>query len=127
MQTRLLNAPSAPQPLAAYSQAVEVTGATRTLYLSGQLGIATDGTCPAGMAEQAELAWRNIGAQLAAADLTFQNIVKMTFIIPDRADLAAARPARDAALGAHHPATTVIIAGLVNPAWKIEIEAISCG
>ena len=126
MHIRHINASSAPEPLAAYSQAVEVTGATRTLYISGQLGIAADGTFPPGIAEQAEFAWHNLGAQLEAAGMTFQNIVKMTFIFADRADLAAARPAREAAMGSHHPATTVIIAGLVNPAWKIEIEAVAC-
>ncbi len=127
MTIRPFNAPDAPQPLAAYSQAVEVNAATRTVYVSGQLGIHADGTAPEGIAAQAELAWHNLGAQLAAAGLTVHNIVKMTFIFADRADLAGARPAREAAMGAHSPATTVIIAGLVNPAWKIEIEAIAVG
>ncbi len=127
MTTRPFNAPDVPQPLAAYSQAVEVTAATCTVYISGQLGIDADGTAPDGIAAQAELAWRNLGAQLTTAGMTFQNIVKMTFIFADRADLAGARPAREAAMGAHHPATTVLIAGLVNPAWKVEIEAVAIG
>ena len=125
MRTRFFNAASAPQPQAAYSQAVEVTAATRTLYLSGQLGINADGSFPPGAAEQAELAWRSVGAQLAEAGLSFKHIVKLTIILSDRADLPAVRPARDAAMGTHRPASTVLIAGLVNPAWKIEIEAIA--
>ena len=126
MQIDRINAPAAPQPLGAYSQAVQVTGANRTLYISGQPGMEVDGSFPADIAGQAELAWRNLGAQLAAAGMGFRNIVKMTFIFVDRADLAGARPAREAAMGDDHPATTVIIAGLVNPAWRIEIEAVAC-
>ena len=38
MQRRDLNAPDAPLPVAAYTQAIEVAGATRTLYISGQVG-----------------------------------------------------------------------------------------
>ena len=38
MQRRDLNAPDAPLPISAYTQAIEVSGATRTLYISGQVG-----------------------------------------------------------------------------------------
>jgi enamine deaminase RidA (YjgF/YER057c/UK114 family) len=64
MQRRDINAETAPLPAAAYSQAVEVTGGTRTLFISGQLGIEADGTTPTDMTEQARLAWRNLEAQL---------------------------------------------------------------
>jgi enamine deaminase RidA (YjgF/YER057c/UK114 family) len=43
------------------------------LYISGQLGTHADGTAPPDMAEQARLAWRNLGAQLAAVGMTFGN------------------------------------------------------
>ena len=72
MQKRDINAETAPPPVAAYSQAVEVTGGTRMLFISGQLGIEADGTTPAGMAEQARLAWRNLEAQLKAAAMGFE-------------------------------------------------------
>jgi enamine deaminase RidA (YjgF/YER057c/UK114 family) len=44
MQRRDINAGDAPAPGGQYNQAVEVTGAGRTLYLSGQVGIAADGS-----------------------------------------------------------------------------------
>jgi enamine deaminase RidA (YjgF/YER057c/UK114 family) len=47
-------------------------------------------------------------------------------IIPDAAEIPASRPARAEALGDRRPASTLIVAGLANPAWKIEIEAIAC-
>ena len=126
MQIRPINAESAPQPASAYSQAVEVSGATRTLYLSGQLGTEPDGTTPPSIEEQARLAWRNLTLQLEAAGMTFDNLVKVTMYLADPDDIPASRPARVEALGHRRPASTVVIAGLANPAWKIEIEAIAC-
>jgi 2-iminobutanoate/2-iminopropanoate deaminase len=125
MQRRDINAETAPLPAAAYSQAVEVTGGTRTLFISGQLGIEADGTTPTDMTEQARLAWRNLEAQLKAVGMGFDNLVKVTMIIPDPSDIPASRPARAEALGDRRPASTIIVAGLTNPDWKIEIEAIA--
>src|SRR5262249_25025293 len=67
MQRRDLNAPDAPAPVAAYTQAIEVSGATRTLYISGQVGLRTDGTIPDDIVEQSRLTWQNLEAQLRAA------------------------------------------------------------
>ena len=125
MQQRMINAANAPQPVNAYCQAMEVSGGTRILFISGQGGVRVDGTIPATMEEQAELAWRNVGSQLAAAGMGFGNLVKVTMIIRHESEILASRPARLAALGDHRPASTVIIGGLVNPAWKIEIEGIA--
>lgn len=126
MQQRYVNAESAPQPVSAYSQAVEVAAGTRMLFISGQVGTEADGSSPSSMEDQARLAWRNLGAQLAAAGMSFENLVKVTMIIPDPAEIPASRPARQDALGDRRPASTVIVAGLANPAWKIEIEGIAC-
>ncbi len=125
MQKRDIDAVDAPMPASPYSQAVEVLGATRTLYVSGQVGAEPDGTIPENVASQARLAWRNVEAQLRAAGMGLDNLVKVTTILPDAADIAASRAARIAALGDRRPASTLMIAGLANPAWKIEIEAIA--
>jgi enamine deaminase RidA (YjgF/YER057c/UK114 family) len=93
MQKREINTKLAPQPASAYCQAVEVTGSVRILYISGQLGMDTDGTTPSTMAGQARLAWRNVAAQLSEAGMGFDNLVKVTMIIPDAAEIPASRPA----------------------------------
>jgi enamine deaminase RidA (YjgF/YER057c/UK114 family) len=54
-----------------------------------------------------------------------ENLVKTTTIVPNRADIAAVRAGREAVLGAHKPASTLIVGGLSNPAWKVEVEAIA--
>jgi 2-iminobutanoate/2-iminopropanoate deaminase len=125
MERRDLNAPEAYHPVAAYTQAIEVSGAARTLYVSGQVGLSMDGTLPDGIAEQSHLAWQNLEAQLRAAGMTLDNLVKITIILPNGGDVAAAREARSKALGDRKPASTLIVGGLANPAWKIEIEAVA--
>ena len=125
MQRRDLNAPDAYLPVAAYTQAIEVSGATRTLYISGQIGQRMDGTIPDDFAEQSLLAWQNLAAQVRAAGMTLDNLVRVTTILPDRGDLAVAREARSKVLGDRKPVSTLIVGGLANPAWKIEIEGIA--
>ena len=125
MQRRDINAADAPAPAGQYSQAVEVSGATRTLYLSGQVGAAQDGSIAADATAQAAQVWANIAAQLRAAGMGIENLVKITTIVPNPADVAAVRAGRAAVLGDHRPASTLIIGGLADPAWKVEVEGIA--
>src|SRR6478735_9035938 len=125
MLRRDLNAPDVPPPVAAYTHAIEVTGATRTLYISGQIGQRIDGSIPADIVEQSRLAWQNLEAQLKAAGMTLDNLVKVTTILPNQGDVAAAREGRIKILGNRKPASTLIVGGLANPAWKIEVEGIA--
>ena len=125
MQRRDLNAPDAPAPVAAYTQAIEVSGASRTLYISGQIGQRMDGVIPDEIAEQSRLAWQNLEAQVKAAGMTLDNLVKVTTILPNHGDVAAAREARSKALGDRKPASILIVGGLADPAWKIEIEGVA--
>ena len=125
MQSRDINAPDAPAPISAYSQAVEVTAVTRTLYISGQVGVDIDGNIPDDFMEQSRLVWANVSAQLRAAEMTLDNVVKFVTILPNAADIAASRTSRQEALGNHRPAHTLIIGGLANAAWMIEVEAVA--
>ena len=64
MQIRHVNAPDAPAPSGQFTHAVEVTGASRTVYISGQVGSAMDGSIPEDATAQGRLVWHNIQAQL---------------------------------------------------------------
>ena len=125
MQRRDINAADAPAPAGQYTQAVEATGVIRTLYLSGQVGVAADGSIPEDAASQSALAWRNLLAQLRAADMGIENLVKITTIVRDPADIAAVRSGRAAVVGTLRPASTLVVGGLSNPAWKVEVEGIA--
>ena len=125
MHRRDLNAPDVHPPVAAYTHAIEVAGASRTLYISGQVGMRMDGSVPEDATEQSRLAYRNLEAQVMAAGMTLDNLVKITAIVPNHADIAAARAGREEVLAGRKPASTLIVGGLADPAWKIEIEGIA--
>jgi enamine deaminase RidA (YjgF/YER057c/UK114 family) len=40
-------------------------------------------------------------------------------------DIPAVRAGRADVLGAHRPASTLIVGGLANPDWKVEVEAVA--
>jgi enamine deaminase RidA (YjgF/YER057c/UK114 family) len=125
MQRRDVDAANAPAPAGQYTQAIEATEASRTLYISGQVGIAADGSLPDDAEAQCALAWRNLQAQLRAAGMEIENLVKITTIVRNPADVAKVRAGRAAVLGTHKPASTLVVGGLSNPAWRVEVEGIA--
>ena len=126
MQKRIINATDAPAPAGTYSQAIEVQNATRTLYVSGQIPVAVDGAVPGDFTSQARLAWQNVVAQLHAADMTLDNLIKVTIFLSDRRYIPEYRQVRSEFLGDRRPALTCIITGIFDTAWLLEIEAIAC-
>ena len=126
MQKRIIKATDAPAPAGTYSQAIEVQNATRTLYVSGQIPVAVDGAVPADFTSQARLAWQNVVAQLHAADMTLDNLIKVTIFLSDRRYIPEYRQVRSEFLGDRRPALTCIITGIFDTAWLLEIEAIAC-
>jgi len=108
-----------------YTHAIEITGDYRRLIISGQVGVAPDGTVPASAEGQIAQAFANLRAVLAANDMTVANIVKTTVFLTDRGLLATFRQARGAVFGEHAPpaSTLLFVAGLADPAWMVEIEA----
>lgn len=127
MEIALHNPASVAAPLGRYSHLVEVTGAGRMLFVSGQVPVRPDGSVPATLAEQADQVYANIVAVLADRGAPPASIVKLTTYYlagPDPDD--SVRKARARHLGEHRPASTAVqVAGLVDPAWLIEIDAIA--
>ena len=120
---RQINAPSAPQAAGGYSQAISVDGAKRLLFISGQIPENSAGELPTGFEDQARQAWANVLAQLAAADMTVANLVKVTTYLATRDHALPYRKVRAEVLGEHRPALTVVIAGIFDEKWLLEIEA----
>src|SRR5215510_2371818 len=117
MNNRLINAPDAPQPLASYSQAVEVSGYKRLLFVSGQVPMSQEGQIPTDFPSQCRLAWHNVMAQLRAADMSAGNLVKVTTFLADRQYGFVNRQIRQEFLDDHRPAATVVVAGLFDEKW----------
>ena len=125
MKFTAINSPTAPEPAGGYSQAIEVVGAERLLFVSGQIPVSASGAVPTDFSAQARLAWRNVLAQLAAAEMTVRNLVKVTVFLSSREFALANREIRQEVLGSHSPALTVIIAGIFDEKWLLEIEAVA--
>jgi 2-iminobutanoate/2-iminopropanoate deaminase len=124
MKLRKINAADAP-PATTYAQAVEMTDFSRIVYVSGQIPVAVDGTVPALFADQARLAWANVAAQLRAADMGWDNLVKVTIFLSDRKYIDDYRLTRDEALGGRKVGLTTVITGIFDEGWLLEIEAIA--
>ena len=125
MSTRSINAANGPEAVGGYSQAFESIGATRRLYISGQIPIGHDGNMPKNFSEQAQLVWANVIAQLHAAEMKVENLVKVTIFLSDRKYADENKSARHSALQNHCPALTVIITGIFDQSWLLEVEAIA--
>lgn len=111
----------APAPFSKYSQAVETNGNVRWLHVSGQVGIAPNGLMPDTFEQQHEMAWKNVFAVLAAADMTVTDIVEVIAIVTDHDQVPIYRITRDRMLEGHECASTMLVCGLANPDWKVEI------
>ena len=107
-----------------YSHSVLVEGGHRRLIVSGQVGKALDGTIPEDGAAQIGLALANLRAILDAHGMGPRDVVKVLLLVTDRALLPPLRAARDAFFAGHAPASTLlIVAGLADPRFLVEIEA----
>ena len=72
--------------------------------------------------EQAEQCLRNIEAALARAGCTFADVVRVRYLLPERADFEPCWPALRRCFGEVRPAATMMVCGLSDARMKIEIE-----
>lgn len=116
--------PSAVRAPTGYTHGLLIQGAERRLIISGQVGIAPDGTVPSTGEGQIAQAFSNLRAVLAENDMSVTNLVKTTVFLTDRALLSAFRAARDAVYAGHAPCSTLLfVSGLADPRFMVEIEA----
>ena len=122
---RPLTGDGSPPVEGSYPQAVEVLAPSRWLYLSGQIPVAPDGSLAPDFVGQCEQVWENIETQLTAAGMTLDNLVKVTTFLSDRQYALENREVRLRRLAGRQPALTVIVAGIFDEAWLVEIEAVA--
>ena len=102
-----------------------VTDSQRVLFISGQIPATPEGEIPEGFDAQCRLAWRNVFKVLHDAGMTVENLVKVTVFLSDRCFCDANARIWREMLGRQRPALTIIIAGIYDEAWLLEIEAIA--
>lgn len=109
-----------------YAHGALAENATRWLHLSGQVGVASDGTTEAGFEAQCRRAFSNISACLRDADMTLDHVVMLRIYLTRREDLAALRVIRGEVFGGRRfPSTLVFVSGLVGEDWLVELEAVA--
>jgi len=74
------------------------------------------------VAEQTAQCFKNIATALAQAGATLDEVMRVTYILPQAADFEACWPVLRQYLGRARPAATMVSAGLIDPRMKIEIE-----
>ncbi len=117
MEQRRVNAHDAPPA----GCDTAMSGAQRLLYNGGRIPADTAGHVLPDYGP-ARLVWANNGAQVRAADLSMANV---TMFPSDRKYGGANRTGGREILGEHPPASTVIITGIYDKAWLLEIQAIA--
>ena len=109
----------------AYAGACEVAAGSRLLFISGQVPERPDGSVPADFTAQCRLTWANVERQLHDAGMSLDNLVKVTTYLSDRRYRGENSLVRREVLKDRTPAITIIIAGIYDEAWLLEIEAIA--
>jgi len=76
--------------------------------------------------EQTEQCLKNIEAALQQAGSSLKDVVRVTYVLPNRADFETCWPVLRKYFGDVRPAAMMISAGLADPRMKIEIEVTAC-
>jgi enamine deaminase RidA (YjgF/YER057c/UK114 family) len=121
VQRRLISGHSPYEPVVGFSRAV-VMG--QTVYVAGTAPIPTDGSpAPENAYDQARLCLEIIGEALERAGAGFRDVVRTRIFVTDRLHYEEVARAHGEIFGEIRPASTAVVTDLLDPAWKVEIEA----
>lgn len=104
-----------------FSRAIRVG---ERVLVSGTAPVWAEGSCPDDPALQARRCFEIIADALAEAGAALADVVRTRMFLVDAADADAVGAVHGQLFAEVRPAATmVIVAGLVDPRWKVEIEA----
>lgn len=104
-----------------FSRAVRVGD---RVLVSGTGPVFPDGSCPDDAAAQARRCLAIIENALVEAGATLRDVVRSRVLLTDVGDAGAVSAVHGAVYGEIRPAATmVVVAGLLDPRWRVEIEA----
>jgi len=121
MERRLISGHSPYEPLVGFSRAVVIG---KHVYVAGTAPIPADGSAPPEDAyEQARLCLEIIGQALEEAGAAFENVVRTRVYVIDPVHFEGVGRAHGEVFGDIRPANTTVVTALLDPAWKVEIDA----
>ncbi len=110
-----------------YAHGVEIRPGARIIHVSGQAGVTPLGELSPDFKEQCRQSLINLQSVLVEGDMGLDDVVKLTFFLVRRHDIAGlVEVRRELLFGIGSAITTVFVAGLVSPHWLVEVEAIAC-
>lgn len=106
-----------------YSRAVVADG---FVFVAGTTGYDYETmTMPESVADQCANTLKTIEKALVEAGSGLDHVVQARYILPNPDDFEACWPHLKAAFGAARPAATMMVAGLMTPEMKVEIEVVA--
>jgi enamine deaminase RidA (YjgF/YER057c/UK114 family) len=109
------------EPVIGFSRAVRIGG---RVLVSGTAPVWPDGSCDPDPAVQARRCLEIVLVALAEAGAAASDVVRTRIYVTDRDAVDAVSRVHGEAFGDIRPAATmVVVAGLVDPRWRVEIEA----
>jgi enamine deaminase RidA (YjgF/YER057c/UK114 family) len=121
MERRLISGHSPFEAEAGFSRAVVIGD---TVHVAGTAPIPHDGSAPPESAyEQAHLCLSIIGAALGRAGASLDDVVRTRIFVTDAAHWGDVSRAHGDVFRDVRPAATCVVTGLLDPRWKVEIEA----
>jgi len=111
----------------AFAQGTLVDAGRQLMFIGGQNGVNARGAIVGSdTLSQTRQALRNLLAVLAEVGATQENVAKLTVHLTESADLSQAFAASATEWGDHPTAITVLrVAGLANPEFLVEIDAVA--
>jgi enamine deaminase RidA (YjgF/YER057c/UK114 family) len=121
MERRLITGHSPYEGVAGFSRAVVVGD---RVHVAGTAPIPPDGSAtPEGAYEQARLVLGIIGEALGRAGSSLEHVVRTNIYVTEPEHWPEVARAHGEAFGDVRPAATCVVSRLLDPAWKVEIEA----
>ena len=108
------------EPVFGFSRAIVAAG---TVYVAGTAPIPKEGEPPEGAYDQMRLCLELVGEALDRAGASFDDVVRTRMFIAEAADWQEIARAHGEVFAKIRPAATAIVTGLLDPRWKVEIEA----
>jgi enamine deaminase RidA (YjgF/YER057c/UK114 family) len=119
-ERRLIPGHSPYEQIVGFSRAL-VSG--RTVHVAGTAPIPHEGDPPEGAYDQMRLCLELVGDALEQAGASFADVVRTRMFIVDAADWQEIARAHGEVFSEIRPASTAIVTGLLDPRWRVEIEA----
>lgn len=105
------------EPIIGFSRAVRIG---KVVHVSGTGPVGAEDLSPA---EQTRVVLGLIGKALEQAGAAFENVVRTRMFLAHAEDWEEIGRVHGEVFGSVRPATTMVVAALLNPKWRVEIEA----